>query len=167
MFDIWKSERADDLSNSMSCVTAFEAVTLSVQVKSSTPHAFKTTLNVIFTLNCQSHTHRETNMERQFCKRFSQWTIIVGDYLDLKQWDVWVRELEYAVIQPPTGKGWKVISILKEIKMKKTAAVSAICSPISFIEIRNLGHSVGTYRTVKGWHGKTSKPSLHNYSWQV
>lgn len=102
-----------------SSVTSFEAVMLSVQVNSSTPQALKNTLNVIFTLNCQSPTPRDTNMERQFCKRFSQGTIIVGDYLDFKQWGVWEGESEYAVIQPPTGRNCTLISILKEIKMKK------------------------------------------------
>lgn len=92
------------MSNFTSGVTTFEAVMLSVQVKSSTPQAFKTTLNVIFTLNCQSPTRRETNMERQFCKRLSKLTIIVGDYLDFKQWGVWVGEPENAVIQRPAGR---------------------------------------------------------------
>ncbi len=92
------------MSNSTSSVTTFEAVMLSVEVKSSTPQAFKTTLNVIFTLNCQSSTHTQTNMERQFCKGLSKLTLIVGDYLDFKQWGVWLGELENAVIQPPAAR---------------------------------------------------------------
>lgn len=84
-------------------------------------------------------------MERQFCKRFSQWTIIVGDYLDFKQWGVWVGELEYAVIQPPPDRKRKVISTLKEIKMK-----NSVCNlfPISFTKIKNVWILVWMYRTV-------------------
>ncbi len=71
-------------------VTTLEAVMLSVQVKSRTPQAFRATLNVIFTLNCQSPTHRDINVDRQFCKQLRQQTIIVGDYSDFKQLGVWV-----------------------------------------------------------------------------
>ncbi len=134
-----KSMRADALSNFTSSVTTFEGVMLSVQVKSRTPQAFRTTLNVIFTLNCQSPTHWDINMERQFCKRLSQQTIIVGDYPDLKHLGVWAAELEFAIIQPPTGRECKVIAILKEIKMKKQLQC-LISFPISFTEIKNLWH---------------------------
>lgn len=50
-----------------------------------------------------------------------------------------MEELEYAVIQPPTGRNCEVIIVLKEIKMKNTAAMSYLF-PISFTEIKNLGY---------------------------
>lgn len=130
---LW-SARADELSNITSSVATFEAATLSVQVKSSTPQAFKTTLSVIFTRDCQSPTHRESNMERQFCERLSMWIIIVRDYLDFKQLGV---ELKYAVIQPPTVKNSKVIIILKEMKVKKKPATMFDLFPIYLTEIKD------------------------------
>ena len=112
----------------------------------------KTSFNVIFTLNCQSPAHREANMGRQFCKQLSQWTVIVGDFIDFKTVGCL---LEYTLIQTPTGRTWKVITTLKDGKNSCN-----VCNlfPISWTEIKkNLRHSVGMRRTVDD----TVKPPYH------
>ncbi|CAB1415997.1 unnamed protein product, partial [Pleuronectes platessa] len=55
----------------------------------------------------ESPARGEANGERQFCQGLSQCAVIVGDYLYFEQWGARVGELEYAVIQPPTGRNGK------------------------------------------------------------